>query len=117
MLDHKVNKPNLLVRPSQPQIIVIPQSILSNGGLKNILSFTPGDHKGPVVTRVVRPQVAIVKKPAEVSHQPVAIKRALPTISESSGNSQGQKVSYFPDSWQAVRELQDSGLLKSIFYY
>lgn len=84
MLDHKVSKPSLLVRPSQPQIIVIPQSMFSNGGLKNIVSFTAGEHKGPVVTRVVRPQVAIVKKPVEVAPQPIAIKRPLPASSDSS---------------------------------
>jgi hypothetical protein len=91
MLDHKVSKPNLLVRPSQPQIIVIPQSIFSNGVLKNIVSFTPGEHKGPVVTRVVRPQVPIVKKPVEVAPQPLLLenKRPLPVSSDSSGNSEG----------------------------
>jgi len=86
MLDTKVSKPSLFVRPSQPQIIVIPQSFLSTGGLKNIINLNQGEVKGPVVTRVVRPQVAIVKKPVEVVAKPSPLKRGPPTTSESSGN-------------------------------
>ncbi len=85
MLSQPVSIPRLAMRPSQPQIIVIPQSIFSKGGQKNNLSFTVGGYQGPFVTRVVRPQVGIVKKADDGTLQPtkVSLKRSLPV---SSGN-------------------------------
>lgn len=82
MIELMSSKPNVVVRPQpqqkqirQPQIIVIPQSMLANNGMKTIFSITSHDStKQAELTRMPRPPVAIIKRPIEAS-KPIALKR------------------------------------------
>ena len=102
------NRPSLMVRPttikpaiqpgSQPQIIVIPQSMLAKHGIKTVISI--GDvsqTRPPTLTRVIKPSVPIISRNAEANRL-ISLKRPLPQASPpSSGSEDDTKLEFYED--------------------
>ncbi len=88
------SRPSLVVRPTtikpatpqqQPQIIVIPQSMLSGNGIKTLFHIANNNSSSesqirPTLTRVIKPTVPIVKSPME-TNRTISLKRPLPQAS------------------------------------
>ena len=114
------SRPSLMVRPttikpsiqSTPQIIVIPQSMLSGNGIKTVFSIAGEPLNKPTLTRVIKPSVPIVNnrpietnrmivnsrpietnrmivsnRPIETNRRTITLKRPLPQSSPHSDNS------------------------------
>ena len=75
----------------QPQIIVIPQSMLSGNGIKTLFhiansNISSESQNRPTLTRVIKPTVPIVKTPME-TNRTISLKRPLPQASPYYDNS------------------------------
>ena len=83
---------------SQPQIIVIPQSMLAKHGIKTVISI--GDvsqTRPPTLTRVIKPSVPIISRNAEANRL-ISLKRPLPQASPpSSGSEDDTKLEFYED--------------------
>lgn len=101
------NRPSLMVKPttikpagqpqSQPQIIVIPQSMLASNGIKTVFSIADGQNRLPTVTRIIKPTVPLISRPAE-SNKTVSLKRPFPQPSPPcSGSDDDIKSELFSD--------------------
>ena len=111
------NRPSLMVRPttikpagqqplSQPQIIVIPQSMLATNGIKTVFSIADNQAtRIPVtsVSRVIKPATTVPlvsQKPAPV--KTVSLKRPLPASSPSySSSDDDSKADFYSDESEA----------------
>ena len=120
MLDNlPKSRPSLMVRPttikpsvqSTPQIIVIPQSMLSGNGIKTVFSIAGDTQHKPTLTRVIKPSIPIVNinRPME-TNRPICLKRPLPPPSphydnSGSGSDDDSKMEMYTDeNGQSVRK-------------
>jgi hypothetical protein len=81
----------------QPQIIVIPQSMLASNSLKTV--FTLGDQQPrPTVTRVIKPSIPIAA-PSLGMNKTISLKRPLPVSSPQTSGSDDD-LKFDPDEFE-----------------
>jgi len=100
------------IKPSvqlMPQIIVIPQNMLSGNGIKTVFSIAGEPLNKPTFTRVIKPSVPIVNNmPTET--RTICLKRPLPQPSphydnSGSGSEDDSKMEMYTDeNGQSVRK-------------